>query len=56
LNIVQTAISGKAEYICTLDEHFYEAPVVAFCVERGLTVISDLSLLELIRRSAREEE
>jgi putative PIN family toxin of toxin-antitoxin system len=41
IHIVQTAISGKAEYICTLDEHFYEASVVAFCLERGLTVISD---------------
>ena len=36
IHIVQAAISGKADYICTLDEHFYETPVVTFCSERGL--------------------
>jgi uncharacterized protein len=55
IHIVQTAISGKAAYICTLDEHFYEDPVVTFCSKRGLTVISDLDLLRLVRGSAHEE-
>lgn len=56
VHIIQTAISGKADYICTLDEHFYEAPVVAFCLERRLTVISDLTLLKLIRGSGEQAE
>ena len=49
VHIVQTAVSGKAEYLCTLDEHFYETPVVEFCSERGIQVISDLNLLRLVR-------
>jgi putative PIN family toxin of toxin-antitoxin system len=49
VHIVQTAISGKADYLCTLDEHFYETPVVAFCADRGVTIISDPDLLHLIR-------
>jgi hypothetical protein len=36
IHVVQTAIGGKAGYLCTLDEHFYEAGVVTFCSERGL--------------------
>jgi putative PIN family toxin of toxin-antitoxin system len=31
IHILQTAISGKAEYLCTLDEHFYETPVSSLC-------------------------
>ena len=49
VHIVQTAISGKAEYLCTLDEHFYETLIVEFCSERGIQVISDLNLLRLVR-------
>jgi hypothetical protein len=52
IHIVQTAISGKADYICTLDEHFYEVPAVMFCSERGVTVISDIDLLRLVRGPA----
>ena len=55
IHIVQTAISGKAAYICTLDEHFYETSVLTFCSEQGLTVISDLDLLRLVRGSAPDE-
>jgi uncharacterized protein len=49
VHIVQTAVSGKAEYLCTLDEHFYETLFVEFCSERGIQVISDLNLLRLVR-------
>ncbi len=52
IHILQTAISGKAEYLCTLDRHFYDTHVVAFRSSRDLTVISDLDLLRLVRSSA----
>ena len=52
IHVVQTAIGGKAGYLCTLDEHFYETAVVTFCSDRRLTVISDLDLLRLVRDSA----
>jgi putative PIN family toxin of toxin-antitoxin system len=55
LHILQTAISGKADYLCTLDEHFTEPAVVAYCSNRGITVISDLDLLRLVRETPREE-
>ena len=51
IHILQTAISGKAEYLCTLDQHFYETLVVAFCSNRDITIISDLDLLRLVRSS-----
>jgi uncharacterized protein len=52
IHILQTAIGGNAEYICTLDEHFFETAVITFCSERGITVISDLDLLRLVRGSS----
>jgi putative PIN family toxin of toxin-antitoxin system len=53
IHIIQTAIGGMADYICTLDEHFFDAPVVAFCSKQGITVISDLDLLRVVRGSSR---
>jgi putative PIN family toxin of toxin-antitoxin system len=54
VHILQTAVGGKADYFCTLDEHFKEALVVEFCANRGITVISDLDLLRLVREAPRE--
>jgi putative PIN family toxin of toxin-antitoxin system len=49
VHIIQTAINGKAEYLCTLDKHFFEPQVVEFCSNYALSIISDLDLLRLIR-------
>jgi predicted nucleic acid-binding protein len=49
IHILQTAVSGRAEYLCTLDEHFYDQAVIDFCLNRGITVLSDLDLLRLVR-------
>lgn len=54
VHILQTAIGGKADYLCTLDEHFKDTVVVMFCSNRGITVISDLDLLRLVRESSSE--
>ena len=54
VHILQTAIDGKADYLCTLDGHFWETPVVTFCSNRGITVISDLDLLRLVREAPGE--
>jgi putative PIN family toxin of toxin-antitoxin system len=56
VHILQTAIGGKADYLCTLDEHFFEPPVVTFCSKRGVTVISDLDLLRVVRGAARKNQ
>ena len=50
VHVVQAAICGKAEYLCTLDQHFFEDAVVSFCADRGVTVISDIDLLKKLRR------
>ena len=50
IHIVQAAICASAEYLCTLDKHFFEEPTVAFCADRGVTVISDIDLLKKLRQ------
>ena len=52
VHIIQTAIAGKTEYLCTLDEDFYETAVVEFCSNRGIKIVSDLTLLRLVRGGA----
>jgi putative PIN family toxin of toxin-antitoxin system len=55
IHILQTAINGRADYLCTLDGHFFEPAVVTFCSKRGVIVISDLDLLRAVRGSPQEE-
>lgn len=50
VHVLRTAIGGMADYLCTLDGHFHEMPVVKLCSNLGITVISDLNLLRLIRQ------
>jgi putative PIN family toxin of toxin-antitoxin system len=47
--IVYTAISGKAEVICTNDRHFYDPDVLGFCSRNGIRVMSDVDLLHALR-------
>ena len=49
VHILRTAISGKSDFLCTLDVHFLTLEVVAFCANFGISVISDVDLLRLIR-------
>jgi predicted nucleic acid-binding protein len=49
IHILQTAVSGRAEYLCTMDEHFYAQAVIDSCLNRGITVMSDLDLLRFVR-------
>ncbi|MFN0102840.1 MAG: putative toxin-antitoxin system toxin component, PIN family [Bryobacteraceae bacterium] len=55
VHILQTAIGGNADYLCTLDGHFKETLVVDFCSNHGIAVISDLDLLHLVRQAGSEE-
>jgi len=48
--VVYTAIHGKADVLCTLDRHFYDPEVVAFCRRRGVSVMDDLELLQELRQ------
>ena len=53
VHVLRTAICGMADYLCTLDGHFNETPVVKLCSHLGITVISDLDLLRLIRQTSK---
>jgi putative PIN family toxin of toxin-antitoxin system len=49
--VVYTAIHGKADVLCTLDRDFYEPEVVAFCRQRGVSVLDDVELLQKLKRT-----
>ena len=51
VHILQTAISGGAHCICTLDDHFKDPAVLEFCSAHGITVLTDLELLRIIRNA-----
>lgn len=48
--VLQTAVSGDADVLCTLDRDFYASITLAFCAIMGIEVCSDLELLGKIRR------
>jgi hypothetical protein len=48
--VVYTAVAGKAEVLSTLDQDFFEARVIDFCREYGISVLTDVLLLERLSR------
>jgi len=47
--ILYTAVAGRADILCTLDGHFYDPSVKEFCDGKGIRVMEDVTLLELLR-------
>ncbi len=47
--VVYTAVLGEADVLCTLDRDFYEPEVIAFCYERGISVLGDVELLQKLK-------
>ena len=47
--LLQTAVSGEADIICTVDRDFYDSDTIAFCATSGIDVCDDI---ELARRIA----
>jgi putative PIN family toxin of toxin-antitoxin system len=47
--VVHTAVIGNADALCTLNRHFYAAPVVQYCKDRGVLLASDVDLLRTFR-------
>lgn len=54
--ILATAIVGQASVLCTLDRHFRQADVRAFCEAHSLRVLSDVELLAELRAEAPQSE
>jgi uncharacterized protein len=48
--LVQTAILGKADVICTRDRHLLHPQVLAVCRTHGIRVLSDIDLLNELRQ------
>ena len=48
--IVYTALAGQADILCTVDKHFYESNVLAFCARHGIRLMADLELLHFLRK------
>jgi len=49
--IVMTAIVGKANVLCTLDQHLHQEAVTALCANYGIRVMRDAELLAELRAS-----
>lgn len=50
--VLQTAVSGEADVICTVDKHFYEIDTLTFCAALGINICNDQ---ELSRRIAKAQ-
>jgi putative PIN family toxin of toxin-antitoxin system len=47
--IVATAVIGRAEYLCSLDRHFFAPEVQAYCAQHGVRVVTDVEFLAQLR-------
>ncbi|MGH9447173.1 MAG: putative toxin-antitoxin system toxin component, PIN family, partial [Terriglobia bacterium] len=51
--VIYTAVSGKADALCTLDRDFFHADVIEFAQRRGFRLLTDLHLLSQLREGSR---
>jgi len=49
--VLQTAIEGKADALCTRDSAFQSEGVREFCSAHGIRIVDDVELLHELRRS-----
>lgn len=54
--VVQTAIAGEVEFICTVDNDFYDPAITHFLSQAGITVLNDVALMQMLRASADKEK
>jgi putative PIN family toxin of toxin-antitoxin system len=47
--VVQTAIIGEADIICTNDADFFEIPITQYLSKHGISVFDDIALTERLR-------
>ena len=47
--VIATAIVGQAEKLCTLDRHLHQPQVREYCKQRGIEILTDVELLDLLR-------
>lgn len=49
--VIYTAIAGQVDVLCTVDKHFYEPNVLAFCSRHRIQLMTDVELLHVLRRT-----
>jgi putative PIN family toxin of toxin-antitoxin system len=47
--VVQTALIGEADVICTTDEDFYDPGLIRFLTRVGISVMDDATLMQRMR-------
>ena len=47
--VVQTAIIGEANVICTKDEDFFDPGITRFMTKLGISVMDDVTLMRIVR-------
>jgi putative PIN family toxin of toxin-antitoxin system len=47
-SIIEAAVHGRADIICTTDKHFYTSPAKEFLNVRGVVVLRDEQLIRLL--------
>jgi putative PIN family toxin of toxin-antitoxin system len=47
--VLQTALSGGAEILCTCDREFFEPPASIFLESRGIAVLTDAQLMQRLK-------
>ena len=53
--VVQTAIAGEADLICTFDTDFCDVAMTRFLSQAGIQVLDDVALVQMLRASARRK-
>jgi predicted nuclease of predicted toxin-antitoxin system len=51
LVVVQTAIAGEADLICTIDSDFYDDAITGFLSQVGIQVVDDVATMRMLRAS-----
>lgn len=52
--VIQTAIQGRADVLCTRDRHLLHQDVQEFCKQHSVRVMTDVDLLQELRSSSNE--
>jgi putative PIN family toxin of toxin-antitoxin system len=47
--VLETALSGRAQVLCTLDRHFHHRTALRFCREHGIQLLTDIEFLSILR-------
>ncbi len=50
--VLEAAVAGAADVICTLDGHFNSPAVLTFCAGHSIRVLNDVDLIRLLRTLA----